>query len=191
MKAFITSPAQACNQECLRAVKFSWSYETSINNHPQQENKSPAGEISVSPGKSLKLHFEREISPIDDRSKDIFPKKYCTCFQFPRKDRGDLLLSPPLVTRLLSNIFYLFLYFRKTAFTSLHIYYLRVFNLITYFHCYIFIIFHLSWISEGGPYLFTLIVCFSKFAFESDIWEEPDYYALILCFYMFHLSQIS
>ena len=48
-------------------------------------------------------------------------------------------------------------------FTSLHIYHLRVFELITYLQRYIFIIFHLSRISEGGPYFFTLIICFSKF----------------------------
>ena len=93
MKAFITSPAQACNQECLRAVKFSWSYETLINNHPQQESKSPTGEISVSPGKSLKLHFEREISPIDDRSKDIFPQKILHLFPVSKKGQGR---PPPL-----------------------------------------------------------------------------------------------
>ena len=84
-----------------------------------------------------------------------------------------------------------FSYFRKLAFTSLHIYYLRAFHLIMYLQCYIFIIFHLSRISEGGPYFFTLIVCFSKFAFVSDTWEEPYYFALKLWFYIFHFSQIS
>ena len=48
----------------------------------------------------------------------------------------------------LSNTLYLFLYFHETAFTSLHICYLRVFVLITYLQRYIFIIFHLSQISE-------------------------------------------
>ena len=48
----------------------------------------------------------------------------------------------------LSNAFYHFLYFREITFASLHIYYLRVFVLITYLQCYIFIIFHLFEISE-------------------------------------------
>ena len=64
-----------------------------INNHPQQESKSPTGEISVSPGKSLKLHFEREISPIDDRSKDIFPQKILHLFPVSKKGQGR---PPPL-----------------------------------------------------------------------------------------------
>ena len=48
----------------------------------------------------------------------------------------------------LSTIFYHFLYFRESAFVSVHNYYLSEFVLITYLQFYIFIIFHLSQISE-------------------------------------------
>ena len=129
--------------------------------------------------------------------KTFFLKKYCTCF------------SPPLITLLLSNISYLFLYFRKIAFTSLHIYYLRVFGLITYLQCYILIIFYLDiWrrtivlhlnsmffqICSCVRYLvrtilFCLNIIFLHISFVSNILEEPYYFALIICFSKFHLFQ--
>ena len=85
------------------------------------------------------------------------------------------------------NMFYHFLCFREIAFRSLHIYFLRVFVLITYLQCNIFIC--LKYLRR------TMFLClnnvFFRILFVTDIWKEPYYFALITCFSVFHLSQIS
>ena len=48
----------------------------------------------------------------------------------------------------MSTIFYHFLYFPESTFVSVHYYYFSEFVLITYLQYYIFIIFHLSQVSE-------------------------------------------
>ena len=47
----------------------------------------------------------------------------------------------------LSSMFYHFLFFRQSAFASVHNYYLSAFVLLTHLHVYIFIMLHLSQIS--------------------------------------------
>ena len=89
-----------------------------------------------------------------------------------------------------SNTFYYFLYFREIAFASLHIYYLKVFVLTTYLQCYIFIVFYLPQILRR-TILLRFNNMFFHITFVSDTWEERYYFALTLCFFLFHLSQIS
>ena len=80
-----------------------------------------------------------------------------------------------------------FFMFSWNCIPSLHIYFLRVFVLITYLQCNIFICLR---------YLRRTIFLrhnniFFRILFVRDIWKEPYYFALIICFSVFHLSQIS
>ena len=95
----------------------------------------------------------------------------------------------------LSTIFYHFLYFCESAFVSVHNYCFSEFVLIT-FLIILFTILHFHYITFvsdiwGEPYFFTLIMCFFCNPCDADTWEEPYYFALIMCFFVFHLSQIS
>ena len=85
------------------------------------------------------------------------------------------------------NMFYHFLCFREIAFASLHIYYLRVFVLITHLQCNIFICLRYQW----RTIFLHLHDMFFRIAFVSDTWEEPYCFVLRLCFSVFYLSQIS
>ena len=84
------------------------------------------------------------------------------------------------------NMFYHFLCF-EIVFASLHIYYLRMFVLITYLQCNIFICLTYQW----RTIFLRLNNMFFRFAFVLDTWEEPSYFVLRLCFSVFYLSQIS
>ena len=101
------------------------------------------------------------------------------------------------------NMFYHFLCFCELAFASLHIYFLRVFVLITYLQCNIFICLRYLWRTiflrlnnmffrtafVSDKCHFALIVFFHT-PFVSDTWEESCYFGLIICLPVFYLSQI-
>ena len=84
------------------------------------------------------------------------------------------------------KMFYHFLCFREIALARLHIYYLRVFVLITYLQC-IFICLRCQW----RTIFLRLNNMFFRIAFVSDIWEHSYHFALIICFSILHLYQVS
>ena len=75
----------------------------------------------------------------------------------------------------------------EIAFASLHIYYLRVFVLITYLQCNIFICLRYQW----RTIFLHLSNMFSRIAFVSDTQEESYYFLLKIMFFRINHSRDS
>ena len=89
----------------------------------------------------------------------------------------------------LSNIVYHFLYFRKSAFASVHNFYLSEFVL-SMFYNFTFLLYSICLRYLRRAIFLRLNDMFFRIPFVSDTWEELYYFALIICFSVFRFNNM-